>query len=131
MSTTKPRTAADLFEEYRKDHDAALEPCIYCLIDRCPPEQEEQLRALLEMWLDSDRYRTPPYSPVQSRRLQERIQPLLDRVLHDPAVVAHEDQMNAAWRDKPWWRKRWSRLRFRVRWAWITRPRPFTKKPWE
>jgi hypothetical protein len=130
MPATK--TAVALFTEYRKDWDAALNPCIHCLYESCPESEQPALQALLDHYLDSDEgFKTPPYSPVQMRRQQEKLKPLMDRVMNDPAWIANEDQMKAAWRDKPWWRKRWSRLRFRG-FMWKLRLSLIGKKPpWE
>lgn len=131
MSTT-PKTADDLFDEYVKDWNAALNPCMACLLERCPEDELPALNALIDYYLSSDgSCKTPPYSPVQARRLHEKMRPIFERVENDPAWMAMQDQYDAAWRDKPWWRKAWIRTRSKVMWRWITRPRPFTKQPWE
>lgn len=112
MSYTTPRTAVALFNEYAKDYEAAMGPCLLCLIEKCPEAEREKLDALLEAYHDRDDAPHPPYSPVQMRRIQAKMQPLFDRAMSDPAVMAAEDQREARWRDTPWWRKRYLRLRF-------------------
>lgn len=133
MDTT--RTAVTLFDEYVRDHRAALEPCICCLLEKCPPSELPALNALLDHHLETD-YARPPYSPVQQRRLMEKIEPIVDRAMRDPAVMADQDQRDARWRDTPWIVKRWRRTRFFVRWTlrlrlqWMLWHR-WQKQPWE
>lgn len=131
MPTTK--TAVELFTDYEKDWAAALEPCISCLLERCPDDERPALNALLERHLDT--CPMPPYSPVQTRRLMEKTQVIVDRVMNDPAVMAQQDQYDAKWRDTPWLLKRWRRLQFW--WLWgvrlrLARVRHWRRpKPWE
>lgn len=113
MSATT-RTAVSLFHEYVKDHEAAMEPCLMCVIEKCPEPEREKLDALLEAYHDRDDAPRPPYSPVQVRRIMEKMAPLYERAMQDPAVIACEDQREAQWRDTPWWRKRYLRLRFKL-----------------
>jgi hypothetical protein len=131
MSPTTPKTAVGLFVEYKRDEEAALNPCTHCLIEKCPEDEREKLFALLEAWTEDEGYRSPPYSPVQLRRIQAKLQPIDEQVHNDPAVIAAEDQIAAAWRDKPWWRKRISRAKFSL-FAWRMRLSIIgRKKPWE
>lgn len=132
MGTTT-KTATELFGEFRRDHEAALEPCVHCLFERCPPDDEEALHVLVEEYLTTAP--RPPYSPVQHRRLKERIAPIIDRVLSDPGYQAMQDQLEAGWRDKPWWRRRWIRGRSNLWMGWwrfrIWCRSVGRKKPWE
>jgi hypothetical protein len=124
------KSAVELFAEYRRDHQAALEPCIHCLVERCPDEEREQLDALLDSFY-SDEYRRPPYSPVQTRRIHEKLEPIFEQAMSEPSVIAALDQRDAAWRDKPIWRKMWARGRFRL-YCWRLRLALFGRaKPWE
>lgn len=63
-------TAASLYEEFRRDWNAALSPCVACLLARCPAGEVDALHELLDAGLTE--LSTPPYSPVQLRRLAER-----------------------------------------------------------
>lgn len=108
--TATTHTAVSLFAEYRRDHQAALEPCLMCMFAKCPEAEQDKLDALLEVYLDDSP--RPPYSPVQVRRIMEKMQPLYDRAMQDPAVMAAEDQRDARWRDTPRWRKVYLRTNF-------------------
>lgn len=122
-------TAIDLFDDYRRDWEAALNPCLDCLLRSCPESEREALHALVENHLMTAA--TPPYSPVQMRRTREKVAPIVDRVMSEPWFVAEMDQNAAAWRDKPWFKKAWHRARF---YATITRLRWRIRrrgKPWE
>lgn len=131
MSATT-HTAVALFAEYRKDHQAALEPCMMCMFEKCPEAEREKLDALVESFYEDVSRPHPPYSPVQMRRIHEKMAPIFDRAMQDPAVIAAEDQRKALWRDTAWWRKRWLRVRFMVRWTLYLRVRNlWCKKPWE
>jgi hypothetical protein len=128
MSATTPRTAVALFTDYRKDFEAAMEPCLMCMFEKCPEPEREKLDALLEAY--HDEMPRAPYSPVQLRRIMEKMQPLYDRAMQDPGVIASEDQREARWRDTPWWRKRYLRLRFtlfalKLRLGTVGRKRPW------
>lgn len=103
-------TAVDLFREYRLDWEAALNPCMMCLLENCPDSEKVALHALFDSYMEEG-HESPPYSPVQCRRLADKMQSIMDRVKADPAVMADDDQRAAKWRDTPWWRKRWSRFR--------------------
>jgi hypothetical protein len=125
---TKPRSAVELFQEFKLDYEAALSPCMICLFEKCPEEEQGKLEALLDAY---DLFPSPPYSPVQLRRIEEKMAPLIDRAMADPAVVASEDQREALWRDTAWWKKTWSRARFRG-FVWKMRVRQVgRRKPWE
>jgi hypothetical protein len=131
VSYTTPRTAVALFNEYVKDYEAALNPCMLCMLEKCPEAEREKLDVLLEAHLDCDDFSRPPHSPVQMRRIQAKLQPLFDQAMSDPAVIAAEDQREAHWRDTPWWRKRYLRLRFKL-FALKMRLRTVGRKPpWE
>jgi hypothetical protein len=125
----KTRTAIELFHEYKLDYEAALEPCVFCLFEKCPEEERDELNALLEVW--SDDAPGPPLSPVQIRRLEQKMAPIVERVMADPGVMAAEDQRAATWRDTPWWRKAYRRARFRA-FVWKLRLQGLgRRKPWE
>jgi hypothetical protein len=64
-------TAAELFEQYRADWNAALCPCITCLLNACPEAEREALNALLGEHLATSP--TPPYSEAQLRRFEVRV----------------------------------------------------------
>lgn len=64
-------TAAELFEQYRRDWDAALCPCIACLLNACPEGEREALNALLGEHLATSS--TPPWSAAQLARFEERV----------------------------------------------------------
>jgi hypothetical protein len=122
------RTSTDLLAEFRADWEAALCPDVGDFLVRCEPGELDAFRDLLDAYLMEAP--SPPYSPIQQRRLAEKVQPILDRAFADPAYVAAEDQRKAEWRDLPWVVKRWRRLRFaaltfRLRWQARQRPNPW------
>lgn len=71
-------TAAELFDAYHRDWDAALCPCITCLLNACPEGEREALNALLDEHLATSP--TPPWSPPQIARFEERVAAALGRV---------------------------------------------------
>lgn len=113
------KTPTELAQEFAADYRAALNPCICCAMDYFDGEDERQEVAdLIEVLLTNAE--SPPYSPVQMRRIEERMQPIFDRAMKDPAVVADRDQREAEWRDKPrrvklWYAIRWRMLCLRMR----------------
>jgi hypothetical protein len=124
----KAHTAVELFQEFKLDYEAALNPCMICLFEKCPEEEQGKLDALLEAY---DLFPSPPYSPVQLRRIEQKMAPIVERAMADPAVIASEDQRAATWRDTPWWRKAYRRARFRA-FVWKLRLRGLgRRKPWE
>jgi hypothetical protein len=127
--STMHLTATDLFDEFRRDEEAALRPCLHCLLERCPDGERASLDTLLDDWLMSAS--SPPYSPVQLRRLSEKIMPIIERAEKDPSVIAARDQWDAEWRDVPWLAKRWRRLNGRVRIGWMLWRAKRRPKPWE
>jgi hypothetical protein len=72
-------TATALFEDFCRDWEAALRPCVICTMHRCPEEDQEELVEWLDAYLTTAP--TPPYSEVQHERLMESVGPLVDKVL--------------------------------------------------
>lgn len=75
-------TAASLYEEFRRDWNAALRPCVTCLLARCPAGEVDALHERLEAGLTE--LPTPPYSLVQRRRLAERVELILEHARRGP-----------------------------------------------
>jgi hypothetical protein len=107
-------TVHDLAESYVRDERAALRPCLDCAIRGLDDDEREAFFTYVEAAMQGDPT-SPPFSPVQQRRISEKLGPLIDSVMSDPSVIAARDQDQAAFRDTPWWKRRY--FRARLRWA--------------
>jgi len=65
------RTPEDLFDEFSADWEAALCPSLCEFIEQCHPERRDDLIGTIDIYLEHAP--TPPYSPVQQRRIGEKI----------------------------------------------------------
>lgn len=79
------KKADELMEEFQKDWEAAMNPSVDEMVARCNPAHRQKLAEMLDQYLCWAP--TPPYSPVQQRRMSEQLKgrmgSRLDRIFEE------------------------------------------------